>query len=328
MTSPTKKAPAGMQASPAVSSASWMAPSAVVFGETLVDQFHDREVLGGAPFNVACHLAALGSHPVLVTRAGKDALGEHLMQVMTERGMDMRGVQSDPSRPTGRVVVTEHAKGHVFDILPDQAYDHIHVSMARMAAMSAHPTLVYFGTLAQRGESRRALRELLAAVDTRAFLDVNLRDPWIYPDVLEWSLQHATVVKMNDDELVNISAMFSLAGSTSEACAAALISTFDLQRIVVTRGAGGAWTLDRAGRLEEVTGQPLQNMVDAVGAGDGFAAVFMLGMLHHWPVASRLARADTFARAICGIRGAVPASQDFYAPFIRDWKLEQEVVHA
>ncbi len=328
MIKPTKKAPAAVQATPAVASASWMAPSTVVFGETLVDQFHDREVLGGAPFNVACHLAALGSHPVLITRAGKDALGELLMKVMAERGMDMRGVQSDPSRPTGRVVVTEHARGHVFDILPDQAYDHIHVSMARMAAMSAHPTLVYFGTLAQRGESRRALRKLLAAVNARAFLDVNLRDPWVDPDTLEWSLQRAAVVKMNDDELVRISTMFSLAGATPEACAAALLSSFDVHRLVVTRGADGAWTLDRAGRLEEVAGQPLSSLVDTVGAGDGFAAVFMLGMLHDWPVASRLERADTFARALCGIRGAVPATQDFYAPFIRDWKLAQEAAHA
>lgn len=328
MASSTQKPSAGMQTTPAVSPASRMAPSTVVFGETLVDQFHDREVLGGAPFNVACHLAALGSHPVLVTRAGKDAQGERLMQVMTGRGMDIRGVQSDPSRPTGRVVVTEHAKGHAFDILPDQAYDHIHASTARLAAMSAHPALVYFGTLAQRGESRRALHELLETVATRTFLDVNLRDPWVDPDVLEWSLQQATVVKLNDDELGRISTLFSLAGVSSEACAAALISTFDLQRIVVTRGAGGAWTLDRAGRLEEETGQPLPNVVDTVGAGDGFAAVFMLGMLHQWPVASRLARADTFARAICGIRGAVPLTLDFYTPFIRDWKLEQGAAHA
>ena len=293
----------------------------VAFGETLVDQFRDRNVLGGAPFNVACHLAAMGSHPVLVTRAGKDELGDQLMQAMTERGLDMRGVQSDPSRPTGRVLVTEHASGHVFDILPDQAYDHIHPGMARMAAMSAHPNLVYFGTLVQRGESRRALRELLAAVETCAFLDVNLRDPWVDPDVLLWSLQQAAVVKMNEEELTRICALFSLGGATPEASAAALLSSFDLQRIVVTQGPAGSWTLDRAGRIEKVGGHPLANLVDTVGAGDGFAAVFMLGMLREWPVDVQLARADAFARAICGIRGAVPATPDFYAPFIRDWKL-------
>ena len=300
----------------------------VAFGETLVDQFRDRNVLGGAPFNVACHLAAMGSHPVLVTRAGKDELGDQLMRTMTERGLDMRGVQSDPSRPTGRVRVTENASGHVFDILSDQAYDHIHAGMARMAAMSAHPNLVYFGTLAQRGESRRALRELLAAVETCAFLDVNLRDPWVDSDVLLWSLQQAAVVKMNEEELTRICALFSLGGATPETSASALLSSFDLTRIVVTQGSAGSWTLDRAGRIEKVGGYPLSNLVDTVGAGDGFAAIFMLGMLRDWPIDIQMARADAFARAICGIRGAVPATPDFYTPFLRDWKLGSGVQRA
>lgn len=293
----------------------------LTFGETLVDQFRDRDVLGGAPFNVTCHLSALGAHPVLVTRAGKDELGEQLMQVMAERGLDLRGVQRDPTRPTGRVQVTESESGHVFNILTDQAYDHIHAGMARMAAMSAHPNLVYFGTLAQRGESQRALRELLGAVETCAFLDVNLRDPWVEADVLLWSLQQAAVVKMNEDELTRICALFSLGGGNPENNAAALLSSFDLQRVVITQGAAGSWTLDRAGAIVEVSAHPLSSLVETVGAGDGFAAIFMLGMLRNWSVETQMARADAFARAICGIRGAVPATPDFYAPFIHDWHL-------
>ncbi|MHB1092360.1 carbohydrate kinase family protein [Thiobacillus sp.] len=300
----------------------------IAFGETLVDQFRDREVLGGAPFNVACHLGALGAHPVLVTRAGKDALGDRLLQAMSERGLDLRGVQRDPARPTGRVKVTETARGHVFDILSDQAYDYIHASLTRMVGLSLHPQMVYFGTLSQRGDSRRALRELLATVDASAFLDVNLRDPWVDTDTLRWSLQQASVVKLNEEELARIGDLFSFDGATLQARAAVLVSYFDLQRVVVTRGPEGAWTLDAAGRIHSVAGTPLDRIVDTVGAGDGFAAVFMLGMLRGWRLADQLARADTFARALCGIRGAVPASQDFYRPFIRDWRLLTEVMRA
>jgi fructokinase len=300
----------------------------IAFGETLVDQFRDRNVLGGAPFNVACHLGALGAHPVLVTRAGKDALGDQLLQAMNERGLDLRGVQRDPGRPTGRVKVTETARGHTFDILSDQAYDHIHASLARMVGLSLHPQMVYFGTLSQRGDSRRALRELLGTVDACAFLDVNLRDPWVDADTLRWSLQQAHVVKLNEDELIRIGDLFSLDGATPRARAAVLVSGFDLQRVVVTRGPEGAWTLDSAGRIESVAGTPLDQIVDTVGAGDGFAAVFMLGMLRGWPLVEQLARADAFARALCGIRGAVPATPDFYRPFIRDWQLLTEVMRA
>jgi fructokinase len=300
------------------------AQTVIAFGETLVDQFRDRNVLGGAPFNVACHLAALGAHPVLVTRAGKDRPGEQLRQAMNERGLDLRGVQSDPARPTGRVKVTETASGHAFDILSDQAYDHIHASLARMVGLSAHPSLVYFGTLSQRGESRRALRELLAAVEAHVFLDVNLCDPWVDADTLRRSLHQASVVKLNEDELERISTLFSLGGTSSQARASALVSGFDLERLVVTRGEAGAWTLDALGRIESVSGHPLPQVVDTAGAGDGFAAVFMLGMLRSWPLAVTLARADAFARALCLVRGAVPATPDFYEPFHRDWKPETE----
>lgn len=304
------------------------AQTVIAFGEILVDQFRDRHVLGGAPFNVACHLGALGAHPVLVTRAGKDALGDELVQAMSERGLDLRGVQRDPARPTGRVKVSEHADGHAFDILPDQAYDHIHPGLARMVGLSVHPALIYFGTLAQRGESRRALRELLCTFDSRVFLDLNLRDPWVDPDTLRWSLERAAVVKLNDDELARVAGLFALDGATPLARAAVLMSRFGLQRLVVTCGDAGAWTLDAAGRIESVAGAALPQVVDTVGAGDGFAAVFIVGLLRGWPLADTLARADAFARALCLIRGAVPDSPDFYAPFIRDWQLESEVTRA
>jgi fructokinase len=318
------------------------AQSVVAFGEALVDQFRDRTVLGGAPFNVACHLGALGAHPVLMTRAGKDAPGEQLQQAMSERGLDRRGLQRDPARPTGRVKVTETAAGPVFDILSDQAYDHIHAGLARMVGLLVHPAMVYFGTLAQRGESRRALRELLGAVDSHVFLDLNLTDPWVDADTLRWSLRQASVAKLNEAELTRVGHLLALDGATPEARAGVLVSDFGLERVVVTRGAAGAgardppgrlgkgWgpggaagagPLDAAGRIESVAGLALPNLAARAGAGDGFAAVFILGTLRGWPLADRLARADAFARALCRIYGAVPATQDFYTPFIRDWKL-------
>ncbi len=297
------------------------AQSVVAFGETLVDQSPDHSVLGGAPFNVACHLGALGAHPVLMTRAGKDAPGEQLQQTMSERGLDKRGLQRDPARPTGRLKLTETATGRLSGLPSDQAYEHIHAGLARMVGLLVHPAMVYFGTLSQRGESRRALRELLGAVDSRVFLDVNLTDPWVDADTLRRSLQQASVAKLNEAELTRVGNFLSLEGATPEARARELVTRFGLERVVITFGASGAWTLDAAGSIVSVAGKPLPQIVDTSGAGDGFAAVFILGTLRGWPPAERLARADAFARALCQIRGAVPASQDFYTPFIRDWQL-------
>ncbi len=289
----------------------------IAFGETLVDCYPDGTVLGGAPFNLACHLAALGAAPVLLTRAGKDSAGRRIERAMRTRGLDTRGFQRDPIRPTGQVAID--TGGARFDILPDQAYDHIHPGLARMIGLSTHPDMVYFGTLAQRGDSRRALRELLEAVDARVFVDVNLRDPWVDVDALRDSLARAQVVKLNEIELNRVAGQFDLDGLTAESRAARLLLAFSIERVIVTCGAAGAWTLDAAGRMDQVAGGRVDRLVDTVGAGDAFAAVFMLGLLRDWSIPDTLARADRFARAICGVRGAIPENAEFYQPFCEAW---------
>jgi len=77
-------------------------PTVIAFGEALVDRFRDRDVPGGAPFNVACHLAAFGVHPVLLTRIGKDAPGDRLLQAMRVRGLDTRGLSATRRGRPGR----------------------------------------------------------------------------------------------------------------------------------------------------------------------------------------------------------------------------------
>ena len=64
------------------------------------------------------------------------------------------------------------------------------------------------------------------------------------------------------------------------------------------------------------------HMVDTVGAGDGFAAVFILGTLRNWSVAYTLAQANRFAAAVCSIRGAIPDDPEFYQPFQTDWQTQ------
>jgi fructokinase len=297
----------------------------VAFGEILVDQFYDREVTGGAPFNVACHLHAFGACPLLISRVGTDPTGDRLWDAVAARGMSTAGLQRDADHPTGRVRVVETDDGHRFDILGDQAYDYIETDSAYSVASALQPGVIYFGTLAQRGASRHALHRLLATTQATPILDVNLRDPWVDAEVLHASLQHARIVKLNEEELARIAALLALDGADSETQATALHAAFDLDYVVMTRGAGGAVMVGPSGAIDAVRGRPLAGLVDTVGAGDAFAAVFILGELHHWPAALRLSRADAFGRAICRIRGAVPATLDFYRPFRRDWRLDTPV---
>lgn len=302
----------------------------VLFGEVLVDCFPDHEVQGGAPFNVAHHLLGLGRGvgiaPVLVTRIGKDERGRRLLDSIQISGLPIDGVQQDSLHPTGQVRITMDANGHHFEIVPDQAWDYIHAEMARLVGLSRRPRWVYFGTLAQRAASRPALRTLLQATQARNFLDINLRDPWVRKDVLRWSLGQAEVVKVNEEELHRVAHMMGQGSGAAKVLGERLIHAFSLRQLLVTQGEKGAWLLKPNGEYFQ-SGAVAKggDLVDTVGAGDGFAAVFLLGQIQGWPEAQTLARAHRFAGEICRQRGAIPESDAFYRPFIAEWGLTEEI---
>lgn len=296
-----------------------MTNSVALFGEVLADVFPDRAVLGGAPFNVARHLQCFGLAPFLITRTGYDALRQELLAEMKRLGMEISGVQRDASYPTGQVMVHMETNGHRFEILPEQAYDHIHPE--EILAAPAYQ-VIYFGTLAQRClQSRFALDVFLANSRGLRFLDINLRTPWYDLDTIQRSMLLADILKINDEELATVAGLLKLPGTPREQ-ATALIEEFDLQSVLVTCGAGGAWLLDKEGHEIRVDGAPVAALSDTVGAGDGFASVFLLGLLKGWPQDVTLRRANEFAATICAIRGAAPEEDDFYAPFLREWNRE------
>lgn len=294
-----------------------------LFGEILADVFPDQSILGGAPFNVARHLKAFGLHPVMITRTGSDVLRDVLLAEMDKLGLDTSGVQRDPVYPTGQVQVHLEEGGHRFEILPNQAYDHIHAGITHMMMLSLKPALVYFGTLAQRGmESRLALDKFLSAAKCPRFLDINLRKPWYNKHAIRRSLLRADIVKMNEDELDIIAAYFNLIGKTQEKSALNLLRQFNLKQLLITCGESGAWQINQ--KEEVVRGEPFllrQAIADTVGAGDAFASIIIIGLLNHWESAVTLQRANQFAAALCTVKGGAPQELDFYIPYKKEWNL-------
>lgn len=284
-----------------------------LFGEVLADVFPDRSVLGGAPFNVARHLQTFGLRPVLISRTGSDALREVLLEEMSRRGMATKGIQCDANHPTGQVRVVLEEGGHRFDILPDQAYDHICPDAADGVLATVQPRLAYFGTLVQRSlPSRRAAVRFLQQCECPLFLDINLRAPWYGPDVIDTALAAADIVKLNEEELAIIADMCGLANLPQHTQAVALQQRYALAQVLVTCGAAGSWLLDEHGRITRARpAAPDRPVVDTVGAGDAYAAVFMLGLLRGWDTQTTLDRASAYAASVCQIRGAAPSVTPF-----------------
>ncbi|NEX15105.1 MAG: carbohydrate kinase [Halochromatium sp.] len=288
----------------------------LVFGEALFDCFPDgAEVLGGAPFNVAWHLAAFGLGPVFLSRIGEDALGERIEMAMREQGMTRLGLQRDPEQATGKVQVSLTAGEPSYEILPDRAYDHIDAAALPPLPQQA---LLYHGSLALRHrDSADALRTLRGRISPAVFLDVNLRDPWWQKEMLVDLLEGATWVKLNADEL----ALLAPQGEDVEARAQRLRERYELEAVFATLGAHGAFAVAADGVVSRVAPAGDIRVVDAVGAGDGFASVLILGLIRSWSLQQTLDRAQAFASAIVGQRGATVSERDFYTPFLSDWGL-------
>jgi len=77
------------------------------------------------------------------------------------------------------------------------------------------------------------------------------------------------------------------------------------------------------GQRLTVAPSPEIQLVDTVGAGDAFTAVFLLGLLKGWPMPLALERAQQFAAAVVGRRGATVPEPGFYRVFLQDWQSDR-----
>mgnify|MGYP001814023636 FL=1 len=289
----------------------------VIFGEVLFDHFPDGSVvLGGAPFNVAWHLQAFGMAPLFISRVGDDPLGRRIRDTMHAWEMNASGLQLDSTYPTGSVDISIEDGEPDFDILDKQAYDFIDP-----AAMPPLPgcALLYHGSLAIRNAgSGHALQQLQQGRDLQRLVDVNLRPPWWQRETVLELLQGARWIKLNEAELA------LLAGDAG----ALQLQLQQLQQhsgaelLIITRGARGALVLTSSGEEFRVVPKSHATVIDTVGAGDAFTSVMMLGLLQGWTVPLMLERAQDFASAITGLRGATCSDPAFYRPFLDGWKLK------
>ena len=287
---------------------------ATVFGEALFDIFSDSQaVAGGAPFNVAWHLHAFDIDVNFVSRVGKDKQGEQLISLMNNAGLSVANVQKDGSRATGYVKVEVDDGEPSYSIGEHVAYDAI-----TPPQLASSCNLLYHGTLALRcPQSAQALETLRGSADI-VFMDVNLRDPFWDKETTLNLAKKADWLKINADEFR------ILADSEyTEDAANNLLHNLELQGLLITLGGRGAcvYSNDQS-QCATVIPKHQDNIVDTVGAGDAFSAVFILGLLQNWPMQAIIARAQSFASHIITIPGATSTDPDFYTPFKQAWQME------
>jgi fructokinase len=284
-----------------------MSSTIVAFGEILWDLLPSGAVLGGAPFNFVYRVDSLGHRGVMVSRLGRDDLGDRALRIVENLELETGCLQRDHERPTGTVEVTfDEERNPRYRIIPEVAYDFIEYSEG-LRRLAAGADCLCFGTLIQRREvSRTTLYRLLEEFSGRfVLLDINLRpDCYTRRTILD-SIGRANILKLNDGEAEHLVQIYALPrGSVAKepgVFADTLFARTDLQYIVLTLGERGAFAASRDGQMVYHPAFSVK-LRDPVGAGDAFTAGFLDALLNQ----QSLAEACRFASAA----GALVAAQE------------------
>ncbi len=246
-------------------------------GELLWDVFPTGKYLGGAPANFAFHCRQMGLDAYPVSRVGQDALGKELLEELRTKGLPTDFVQMDPKHPTGTVRVEMEGTGHRFIITGQVAWDFIHEEEAVLQAVRSADA-VCFGSLCQRNEqSRLAIMAMVRACPGLVVFDINLRQQFYTRQVIEDSLELASVLKLNIEELMTLRTFLELPGTTPVEIVQGMLESYELDLVCVTRGAEGTLLVNSETSVDQ-PGRPVQ-VVDTVGCGDAFTAVLVHGLL-------------------------------------------------
>ncbi len=236
-----------------------------------------------------------------------DKDGEKIADLMQLWGMSMEGMQTHREYETGEVFVSLNGHEPSYDICRPRAWDDI------LDTQHSSTEWIYHGSLALRSEqNRETLKAIFARSDAKRFFDINLRQPFYSKDLLEEWLYDADWIKLNIDELCEISENIGLEFTTCDSEVNEVMDKYAIKNVLLTAGSEGAMIVGD-NRITKVFPAPKpKKMVDTVGAGDSFTAVCLHGLLNDWSPQRILEDASQFAAKVCGISGATINDKAFY----------------
>ncbi|WP_330234851.1 sugar kinase [Streptomyces sp. NBC_00566] len=272
---------------------------------------HSRELrlaVAGAESTVAQYLADLGHRAAWVSRIGDDPFGRRIVAAVAGRGVDVSGVRVDAEAPTGVYFkdpgpddtrVHYYRRGSAASRMGPADADRVDLTGARLLHLTGITPALSEGC----AELVRLLMERASAAGVLVSFDVNHR-PALWSSLDEAAAALRELARRADIVFVGRDEGERLWGTPTAADIHAHLAPRGT--LVVKDGEVGA--TEFSGGKQEFVPAPAVDVIEAVGAGDAFAAGHLGGLLHGTAPRERLALGHRLAgRALRSIEDYVPA---------------------
>jgi dehydrogluconokinase len=281
-----------------------------VAGETgaLETVRHFEKRTAGAETNVAVGIARLGLGMGWVSRLGDDSMGRFLIGEFTREGIDCSHVAVVPGAKTGFMFkgrvddgsdppIEYHRKGSAASQFTPADLDLPWLAQAR----HLHVTGIFPALTPDTLAATRAAMAQMRAHGRSVSFDPNLR-PALWPSADQMRATLNGLAAQADWVLPGLDEGRQLSGQDDAAGVAAFYRKLGAKLVVVKLGPDGAY-FDGASGRGYVPGFPVQQVVDTVGAGDGFAVGVISGLLDGLDVAQAVRRGAWIGARAVQVRG-------------------------
>ena len=272
-----------------------------------VEHFIKR--VAGAELNVATGLARLGLNVGWVSRVGDDSFGHFVLDSLKKEGIDAAGVTLDNRFATGfqlkskvengtDPIVEYFRKGSAASHLSTQDFHPAYFSSARhlhLSGVAAALSASSYDLLDHAASTLKAQGKTIS-------FDPNLRP-------VLWKSEAEMVEKLNhlafqaNWVLPGLKEGMILTGQKTPEGIADFYLAHGVQAVVLKTGADGAWFKTASGEKDAVAAVKVDNVVDTVGAGDGFAVGVISALLEGKTLQQAVARGNKIGSLAIQVQG-------------------------
>ncbi|WP_313130371.1 sugar kinase [Pseudescherichia vulneris] len=241
--------------------------------------------IAGAELNVATGLARLGLNVSWVSRVGSDSFGRFVLSSLKKENINSESVTVDARYPTGFQLKSRAENGTdpiVEYFRKGSAASHLSCDDFDAATFSRARHLHLSGVAAALSASAYDLLDHAASTMKAQGKTISF-DPNLRPVL--WKSEAEMVEKLNrlafqaDWVLPGLKEAAILTGQSTPEAMADFYLERGVKAVVIKTGADGAWFKTAAGEQGAVAAVRVDNVVDTVGAGDGFAVGVISALL-------------------------------------------------